>query len=71
MYKNKIETCTLLLRKVILNFKKEFDKEMEKGKGKMAKALFGLTLDGVKDDKDSTKRKALSSRKGVRVIILL
>ena len=57
MYKDKIKKCTLLFKKVRSDFKKELNKEEEKGKGKVAKGLFSLTVDGVKDDKDSIKKK--------------
>ena len=36
----------------------------------MAKGSFSLTFNGVKDDKDSTKEKALSSRKKERAIMI-
>ena len=36
----------------------------------MAKGLFGLTFNRVKDNKDSIKRKTLSLRKRKRVIII-
>ena len=36
----------------------------------MAKGIFSLTFDGVRDNKESTKRKALSSRKREKVIII-
>ena len=52
------------------DFKKELDKIKEKGKGRVAKGFFGLTFDGVRDNKDSTKKKTLSLRKRERVIII-
>ena len=52
------------------DFKKEFDKIKEKGKGRVAKGFFGLTFDGVRNDKDSIKRKTLSLRKKERAIII-
>ena len=52
------------------DFEKKLDKEKEKDKGRVAKGLFGFTFDGVRDDKNSIKRKALSSRKRERVIII-
>ena len=52
------------------DFKKEFDKVKEKGKGKVAKGFFGLTFNGVRNDKDSIKKKALSLRKKKKVIII-
>ena len=70
VYKEKIETGTLLFRKVMFDFKKEFDKVKEKGKGKVVKGFFGLTFDGVRNDKDSIKKKALSLRKRERAIII-
>ena len=36
----------------------------------MVKGFFGLTFDGVRDNKDSTERKALSLRKRERAIII-
>ena len=69
MYKDKIKECTLLFRKVMFNFKKELDKKKEERKGRVAKGLFGLTFNGVIDNKDGIKRKALSSRKRKKVII--
>ena len=70
VYEEKIEAGTLLFRKVMSDFKKELDKIKEKGKGRVAKGFFGLTFDGVRNDKDSIKRKALSLRKRERVIII-
>ena len=52
------------------NFKKKFNKIKEKGKGKVAKGFFDLTFDGVRDNKDNIKKKALSLRKRKRVIII-
>ena len=52
------------------DFKKELDKVKKKGKGRVAKRFFGLTFDGVRDDKDSIKRKVLSLRKKERAIII-
>ena len=52
------------------DFKKEFDKVKEKGKGRVAKGSFGPTFDGVRDNKDGTERKALSLRKKERAIII-
>ena len=48
----------------------EFDKVKEKGRGKVAKRVFGFIFDGVKNDKDSIKKKALSLRKRERVIMI-
>ena len=52
------------------DFKKKFDKIKEKGKGKVAKGFFGLTFNGVRDNKDSIKRKTLSLKKRKKVIII-
>ena len=52
------------------DFKKEFNKIKEKGRSKVAKEFFGLTFDGIRDDKDSIKKKALSLRKRERAIII-
>ena len=52
------------------DFKKKFNKAKEKGRGRVAKGFFGLTFDGVRDDKDNNKKKALFLRKRERVIII-
>ena len=52
------------------DFKKELDKIKKKGRGKMAKGFFGLTFDGVRNDKDNIKKKALSLKKKKRSIII-
>ena len=52
------------------DFKKKLDKIKEKGKGKVAKGFFGPTFDGVKNNKDNTKKKTSSLRKKKRVIII-
>ena len=70
VYKEKIETGTLLFKKVMSDFEKELDKVKEKGKGRVAKGFFGLTFDGVRDNKDSIKRKTSSLRKRERAIII-
>ena len=70
VYEEKIKTGTFLFRKVMFDFEKEFNKVEEKGRGRVAKGFFGLTFDGVRDDKDSIKRKALSLRKRERAIII-
>ena len=63
IYEDKIEECTLLFRRVVSDFERELDKKKEKDRGKVAKGFFGPTFDGVRDDKDGIKRKALSLRK--------
>ena len=70
MYKDKIKACTFLLKRVMSDLNKEFDKKKEKGRVRVAKGLFGPTFNRVRDNKDSIKRKALSSRKRERVIII-
>ena len=70
IYKEKIETGTLLFRKVMSNFKKKLDKVKKKGKGRMAKGFFGLTFNEVRDNKDSIKKKTSSLRKRERAIII-
>ena len=70
VYEEKIKAGTLLFKKIMSNFEKEFDKVKEKGKGRVVKGSFGLTFDGVKNDKDNIKRKALSLRKRKRAIII-
>ena len=52
------------------DFENKLDKIKEKGRGRVAKGFFGPTFDGVRDNKDSIKRKALSLRKRERVIII-
>ena len=52
------------------DFKKKFNKVKEKGKGRVAKRSFGLTFDGVRDDKDNIKKKALFLRKREKAIII-
>ena len=70
VYKEKIKAGTLLFRKVVSDFKREFDKVKEKGRGRVAKGFFGLTFDGVRDDKDSIKKKTLFLRKREKAIII-
>ena len=65
-----MKTGTLLFKKVIFNFKKKLNKIKKKGKGKVAKGFFGLIFDGVRDNKDNTKKKTLSLRKRERAIII-
>ena len=52
------------------DFKKKFNKIKKKCKDKVVKGFFGLTFNGVKNDKDNIKRKALFLRKRERVIII-
>ena len=54
----------------MFDFKKELDKVKEEGRGKVVKGFFGLTFDGVRDNKDNIKKKALFLRKRERVIII-
>ena len=42
----------------------------EKGKGKVAKEFFGLTFDGVRNNKDNIKKKTSSLKKRKRAIII-
>ena len=70
VYEEKIEAGTFLFKKVMSDFKREFNKVEEKGRGKVVKGFFGFTFDGVRDDKDSIKRKALFLRKRERAIII-
>ena len=51
------------------DFKNKFNKIKKKGKGKVVKGIFGLTLNGVKNNKDSIKNKISFFRKRKRVII--
>ena len=52
------------------DFKKELNKIKKKGKGKVAKGFFGLTFNGVKNNKDNIKKKTLSLKKRERAIII-
>ena len=52
------------------DFKNIFNKVKEKGKDRVVKGFFGLTFNGVRDNKDSTKRKVLFLRKRERAIII-
>ena len=52
------------------DFKKELNKIKKKGRSKMAKGFFGPTFDGVRNNKDSTKKKASSLRKKEKAIII-
>ena len=70
VYEEKIKAGTLLFKKIIFDFKKKFDKIKEKGKGRVAKGFFGPTFDGVRNNKDSIKRKASSLKKRERAIII-
>ena len=70
VYEEKIEAGTLLFKKVVSDFEKKFDKVKEKGRGKVAKGFFGLTFDGVRNDKDSIKKKASFLRKREKAIII-
>ena len=68
--KIKSKRVPFYLKKIISDFKKEFDKIKVKGKGRVAKGFFGLTFDGVRNNKDNTKKKASSSRTGEKAIII-
>ena len=57
LYKEKIETCTLLFKKVVFDFKKKLDKNAEECRGQVAKGFFGLTFNKVRDNKDNIKKK--------------
>ena len=52
------------------DFENELDKIKEKGRGKVAKGFFGLIFNGVRNNKDNTKRKTLFLRKRERAIII-
>ena len=52
------------------DFENKFNKIKEKGKGRVAKGSFGLTFNGVRDNKNNIKKKALSLRKKKRAIII-
>ena len=70
MYEDKIKERIFSFRKVVFDFERELDREEEKGRGKVAKGFFGFTFDGVRDNKDGIERKALSSKKRERAIII-
>ena len=52
------------------DFEKELDKVKEEGRGRVAKGFFGLTFDGVRDNKNSIKKKTLSLKEKERAIII-
>ena len=70
MYKKDINACTLLFKIVMSYFKKELDKNVNATRGTMTKEAFGLTFDGVRDNKESTENKTLSLKKRKRAIII-
>ena len=70
VYEEKIKAGTLLFKKIISDFKKELNKIKKKGKGRVVKRSFGPTFDGVRNNKNNTKRKTLFLRKRERVIII-
>ena len=70
VYEEKIEAGILLFKKVISNCKKKLDKIKKKGKGKVAKGSFGLTFNGVRNNKDNIKKKASFLRKKKKAIII-
>ena len=70
MYEDKTEKCTLLLKKITFDFKKELNKEEEKRKGKIAKRSFGLIFNRVRNNKDNIKKKTLSLRKRGKAIVI-
>ena len=41
----------------MFNFKRKLDKVKKKGKGKVVKGFFGLTFNGVRNNKDNIKKK--------------
>ena len=70
MNKDKIKKCIFLFKRVMSDFKKEFNKEKEKRRGRVAKGFFGLTFNGVRDNKNGIEKKDLFLRKRERVIII-
>ena len=62
--------CILLFEKIISDFKEELNKDVEEDKGIVAKGSFGLTFDGVRDDKNNIKREISFSRKKEKAIII-
>ena len=70
VYEEKIKAGTLLFKKIISDFKKEFNKIKKKDKGKVVKGFFGLTFNGVRNNKDNIKKKTLFLKKKERAIII-
>ena len=66
VYEKKIKAGTLLFKKITSDFKKKLDKIKKKGKGRVAKGFFGLTFNGVRDNKDNIKKKTSPLRKKKR-----
>ena len=52
------------------DFKKEFDKIKEEGRGRVAKGFFGFTFDEVRNNKDNIKKKTSFLKKRERAIII-
>ena len=52
------------------NFENKLNKIKKEGKGKVVKEFFGLTFNGVKNNKNNIKKKASSLRKKEKVIII-
>ena len=68
--KKKLKRVPSYLKKIISDFKKELDKIKKMGKGRVIKGFFGLTFNGVKDNKDNIKKKTLFLKKRKRVVII-
>ena len=47
----------------MFDFENKLDKIKEKSNGRVAKGSFGLTFDGVKNNKDNIKKKTSSLKK--------
>ena len=54
----------------MFDFKREFNKDVKKEKGKVAKGVFSPTFDRVRDNKDSINKKIFSWKKKERAIII-
>ena len=52
------------------DFEKKLDKVKEKSRGRVAKKSFGLTFNGVRNNKNNIKKKTLSLKKKERAIII-
>ena len=70
LYEEKIKACALLFKRIASDFEKNLDKDAEEEKSRVAKGSFDPTFDGVRDNKDSIKKKALFSRKREKAIII-
>ena len=70
VYEEKIKAGTLLFKKIMSDFEKKLNKVKEEGRSKVAKGFFGPTFNGVRNNKNNTKKKTLSLRKKERAITI-